>query len=417
MLRSKRVVPANNNGHVPAKKRSLDDKTRMEILRIMEEDPKATFVSLASKFGVSDRTISKVKNDADKIRERYGLGNPKTRDSWKRTVSNIKEPFERKMYQWISELTSRKVELPPSLVMQRARVKALSMDSIRLRPPQAGFIASWDGGEIDENDPALVQALNSLRHKISSYDLDLVYNMDETGLLYRVQPHYSVLCPSEANDARGKKPSKDRVSLLVCTNATGTHKIPLLMVGKVKQPACFKGYAPRIPYTHQRRAWCDQRVFQHWFYKVFIPSVRALTSQRVQLILDNAPGHCQSIDHPSVEIAFMPPNITARYQPMDQGVIAALKKRYKFKLYEELLRIHDKTNIERESLTKLVLSMKRGTAGVEYGRPPQLRDTIEILHGCWTYISKTVAANSWKKITLLSPPTPENHQCDVNLDV
>ncbi|CAK4677336.1 unnamed protein product, partial [Aphanomyces euteiches] len=110
----------------------------------MEEDPKATFVSLASKFGVSDRTISKVKNDADKIRERYGLGNPKTRDSWKRTVSNIKEPFERKMYQWISELTSRKVELPPSLVMQRARVKALSMDSIRLRPPQAGFIASWD---------------------------------------------------------------------------------------------------------------------------------------------------------------------------------------------------------------------------------------------------------------------------------
>ncbi|KAH9100939.1 hypothetical protein Ae201684P_007130 [Aphanomyces euteiches] len=281
---------------------------------------------------------SKVKNDADKIRERYGLGNPKTRDSRKRTVSNIKEPFEREMYQWISELTSRKVELPPSLVMQRARVKAFEHGFHTFKASTGwfyrfmgryGLTCSYlhgEGGEIDENDPALVQALNSLRHKISSYDLDFVYNMDETGLLYRVQPHYSVLCPSEANDARGKKPSKDRVSLLVCTNATGTHKIPLLMVGKVKQPACFKGYAPRIPYTHQRRAWCDQRVFQHWFYKVFIPSVRALTSQRVQLILDNAPGHCQSIDHPSVEIAFMPPNITARYQPMDQGVIAALKK-------------------------------------------------------------------------------------------
>ncbi|CAK4098090.1 unnamed protein product, partial [Aphanomyces euteiches] len=115
---------------------------------------------------------SKVKNDADKIRERYGLGNPKTRDSRKRTVSNIKEPFEREMYQWISELTSRKVELPPSLVMQRARVKAFEHGFHTFKASTGwfyrfmgryGLTCSYlhgEGGEIDENDPALVQALN-----------------------------------------------------------------------------------------------------------------------------------------------------------------------------------------------------------------------------------------------------------------
>ncbi|XP_054734505.1 tigger transposable element-derived protein 1-like [Anastrepha obliqua] len=39
---------------------------------------------------------------------------------------------------------------------------------------------------------------------------------------------------------------------------------------------------------------------------------------KVLLILDNAPGHPKDLNHPNVEIVFLPPNTTSIIQPLDQ---------------------------------------------------------------------------------------------------
>ena len=39
------------------------------------------------------------------------------------------------------------------------------------------------------------------------------------------------------------KSSKERISVLVCVNMTGTNKKDLLVIGKSKNPRCFKGKA------------------------------------------------------------------------------------------------------------------------------------------------------------------------------
>jgi len=225
----------------------------MEILNLLDNNPKTTFVSLATKLGVTDRTISNVKADAVSIRQRYNTGNPATRDARKRPVASNKSGFEDEMYNWVAKLRARKVELPPSFIMQRARAKASDhgLDTFKASPGwfyrfmrRYGLTCAsllGEGGDVDPTNLDLINSLNQLRTTIASYHPDNVYNMDETGLLYRILPHYTVLCPGEVKDARGKKPAKDRVSLLVCTNASGTHKVPLLMVGRAKQPACLKG--------------------------------------------------------------------------------------------------------------------------------------------------------------------------------
>ena len=52
---------------------------------------------------------------------------------------------------------------------------------------------------------------------------------------FRVLRKYTVLLPEEdITIARGKKNAKERVTLVVCANATGTHKIPLCMIRKPK---------------------------------------------------------------------------------------------------------------------------------------------------------------------------------------
>jgi len=61
-------------------------------------------------------------------------------------------------------------------------------------------------------------------------------------LFFRLLPKYSILMPNEdISSTRGKKKTKDCVSLIVCANASGTHKIPCVMIGKPKEPTCIKG--------------------------------------------------------------------------------------------------------------------------------------------------------------------------------
>ena len=68
---------------------------------------------------------------------------------------------------------------------------------------------------------------------------------------------------------------------------------------------------------------------------------------RILLLLDNAPTHpfaeeLNEID-PNGRVMYLPPNVTSLVQSMDQGVISALKRRYKTGfLYEMLFRNHTK---------------------------------------------------------------------------
>ena len=64
--------------------------------------------------------------------------------------------------------------------------------------------------------------------------------MDETGLNYHLLPRQSYVHKS-ASGARGTKHmnSKDRVTLYIATNSTGTHKVPLAMIGNSKNPCCL----------------------------------------------------------------------------------------------------------------------------------------------------------------------------------
>lgn len=103
------------------------------------------------------------------------------------------------------------------------------------------MILHGEGAEVDKNDPGLVSALEGLSLIIFQYNPENVYNMDETRLFFRLLSRYSLLLPNEyISSTKGKKNSKDRVSLIVCANASGSHKISYEMIGKSKEPACIK---------------------------------------------------------------------------------------------------------------------------------------------------------------------------------
>jgi hypothetical protein len=179
--------------------------------------------------------------------------------------------------------------VPPSLAIAKAKSIASS-----LLIPETDFKASWqwlsrfrvrrglqkmllhgEGAEVNKSDLVLLVALDDLYAIIAQYDPENVYNMDETGLFFCLLPRYNLLMPDEdISTTRRKKKSKDQVSLIVCANAVGTHKIPCALIGKPEAPACIKDRQWLVPYFSQAKAWMDVETCWKWFNEVFHPEVK-----------------------------------------------------------------------------------------------------------------------------------------------
>jgi len=72
---------------------------------------------------------------------------------------------------------------------------------------------------------------------------------------------------------------------------------------------------------------------------VFLPAVRERHGgAKCALIMGHSSTHDTALSADDVEILFLPPKVTAIYQPMNAGVIAALKRRYKRRLFVVIVR-------------------------------------------------------------------------------
>ncbi len=89
-----------------------------------------------------------------------------------------------------------------------------------------------------------------LRDRLREFDVDCIYNVDETGLFYKLLPKRSYVTQYENKKTlRGTRQmsAKDRITAYVCTNADGSEKLPLAIIGTAKNPRCFRLGHPPVP--------------------------------------------------------------------------------------------------------------------------------------------------------------------------
>ena len=289
----------------------LNDRQRMEIIALFDKPKPPSMRSIAREYGVNEKTIRNLRSNKDIVRERAQNVNQATQETTKRVSQAMFPELEKRLFDWIDAGRRMSLVLPPSLIRHKVRLLAQAIDI-----PDDKFKASWgwfvrfrhryglnfmnlcgEGGDVNKNDPELLQAIDDLGSIIDQYDPSCVYNMDETGLFLWFLPWYTVpLPPEDVSTVQGKKTAKDRVTLVVCCNATGTERLPIAMIGKAKELACISGNSWPIPYFQQKNAWIDVPTFNKWFNEVFEPHVRKRTGHKVLLILDNAPGHSTAFE-------------------------------------------------------------------------------------------------------------------------
>ncbi|XP_027696752.1 jerky protein homolog-like [Vombatus ursinus] len=223
-----------------------------------------------------------------------------------------------------------------------------------------------------------------------------IYNADETGLYWKSLPARTLAFENE-HPIPSHKLSRERLTVLCCVNATGSHKLKLCVVGKAEHLHLLREANPLnmpIDCFNHKEAWMDCTIFKEWFDKKFVPQVREhLLSkglpERAVLLLDYAPskpseGLLKSEDG-NIFVKYLPPNVAALIQPMDQGVIACMKRHYR----TGLLRKHVQEGHDMKS----------------FGTTLTAQDAITQAVRAWNLVKPVTIVRSWRKI--ISDPDEE----------
>ncbi|KAM7290331.1 tigger transposable element-derived protein 6-like [Ixodes scapularis] len=230
--------------------------------------------------------------------------------------------------------------------------------SLRQQAPGTGWLQQFKdrhditcknivGEAASVDDPSLQKWMEkNLDRILATYADKDTYNADETGLFFQLLPAKTLA--AKTDKCVGGKNSKNRITVLVCSNMDGSDKRDLLIIGKAKKPRGFaKVLSMPVAYRDNKKAWMTRDIFTKWltdFDKAMDKKKRKLL-----LLLDNCSAHHVNAHLSAVEVLFLPPNTTAKLQPMDQGVIANFKVLYQRRVIERLL-IDIRTAVDPASL-------------------------------------------------------------------
>ena len=250
---------------------------------------------------------------------------------------------------------------------------------------------SSQGEKLSANSDAAVDFVPTFHDFVSSRNLSLdsIFNCDETGLYFHLLPE-KILAASFEKSVDGLKKAKDRITLNVCSNASGTIKLPIHLIGKSKKPRCFRGINMDllpIVYSAQKNAWIESSLFHEWFHSHFIPCVEEKLGEDCEavLVLDNCAVHPDAnelvSENGKIIAKFLPPNVTSLIQPMDQGVLIGLKCRYKKKL-----------------LGRMLFADEDGMSIVDFLKSVNMKVVVDLISEAWDEVKGETVGKSWEKI-------------------
>ena len=369
---------AKNRG----KYQSLTLKRKLEILDQVEQSPKRKKKDIASAFGIPQSTLSTILKEKEKLLASSAAG----RTNRKRCRGHTRPDVDTALFQWFT--ATRQQSVPISGEVLKAKAEEFSKE---FGQPDwvcsSGWLSRWKvrhniayrnvSGEnaAMNKDVCDDWKLRKLRPLLSKYDSNDVFNADETGLYWRLLPDKTHAFRGEA--CTGTKKSKERVTVLVCANMTGTEKHSLLTIGKYKQPRCFRGVS-LLPteYEANPSAWMTSSIFEAWLQKW--NSKLARSGRKIVLFVDNCTAHPHIQGLEFIELVFLPPNTTSEIQPCDQGIIKTLKTYYRKIMVQRLLR-----------------ALSSGSTMAEY--KITLLDGIQILQKAWEMVTPATISNCFRK--------------------
>lgn len=370
---------------------TLEEK--IQLIRDNNDGNGLSFRKLADKYRCSIGSISNILKRKQEYLSDYETNGNK--DTKRKLKDDNGVQIDRLVFEWFSCQRAKNIPISGPILQERARQIA---EEIGIPPGQfkgsngwlekfrarhsinhraiSGESASVDQSTIDEWKRRLPSILNQ-------YKDEDVFNVDETGLFYKAMPDRSLVCPRES--CKGGKKSKERYTVMLCSNSTGTEKLKPLVIGKSARPRCFGRLNIQnlpVQWKSNRTAWMNALLFTEWLDN--LNQSMKKKKRKILLFLDNAPCHPPDAQFSNVKLQFFPPNTTSQAQPLDQGIIQNFKTHY------------------RKLLIKHVIA-RSATAQSTNDIVVNALDAIHWIHSSWKSVTETTIRNTFLSAGFLRP--------------
>ncbi len=211
-----------------------------------------------------------------------------------------------------------------------------------------------------------------------------IYNIDETGIFYKEQGRRSYTKSNK--DSKGYKLQKTRITLLLGVNKLGDF-LPPMIIGKSKQPRCFKKASPQsfnIIYSHNKSAWLTKIDFANYCNEINNTLVKE--NRKILILIDNFSGH--NIEAPSnIRFLRFPPNSTSKLQPLDLSPNNTIKQYYKSLLRQHIYCASINNGLELPGILRNVT----------------LTEVFSWITMSISHCTKISVINAWKKFESMNP--------------
>ncbi|XP_071086353.1 tigger transposable element-derived protein 6-like [Haliotis cracherodii] len=199
----------------------------------------------------------------------------------------------------------------------------------------------------------------SLQEVLREYNPCDIFNCDETGLFYKIEPNSTL------------------------STVPVSEKLKPLVIHKYNMPRCFGRTFDPTSVCHwyvNKKAWMTSLIFKAWLLN--LDRQMRLERRHVILLLDNAPSHA-TVDTTNVKCHFLPPNTTAHIQPLDARIIKNFKLYYK----KQQMKLH-LDNVEAEEI-----------------QPLDVKRSLLFIRAAWNEVKQDTIINCWHHTRILPDAT------------
>ncbi|XP_015431457.1 PREDICTED: jerky protein homolog-like [Dufourea novaeangliae] len=383
----------------------LSMKQRLEIVQHLESG--VSISTLAAEYDVAPVTVRRIKRNAVTVSQFTDQGFDKGhRKTLRRPVN---EELDNRLYTWFVERKTLSEPITDLLMVEKAAELNREIGGPSGFKASRGWLWRFKNRHgirlfVQNDDTSTVAAqqfVETFVRHLEEEDIDKenVYNMNATSLSWKTLSK-KIFDHSGEKRIEEKNMNKDRVTIGLCANVTGSHKLVPLFINRFENPRVLKYWKHRLPviYKAQQQAFMDQTVFADWYQNYFKPDVMKYqlhngTCGKVVLLLDNSREYnIQYLEElqgdERFQIVFLPPNTSHLLQPIDQ-VLEKTKKAYRHKMLNRAMSYPDGIQ--------------------EFYSNYDLKDCIHLLYEAWLEMSVLDIQNSWKNlIKQVAEGEPEN---------
>lgn len=349
-----------------AKRNSLSIVQKLNIISEIEKGSTKK-KDIANKYDIPVSSLSTIIKNKDKILKQSSVS--QQRQNHKKIRFCDYSDLDDVTMKWMTAIRQKNLPISGPLLQQKAKEFALALGhtdfaasngwlhKFKKRHNIMGKVVCGEGGDanMETSDNWINTVLPSL---VKDYDLNDVFNADETGLFFKCLPSRTLAFKNEK--CVGGEKSKERITVMLGSNFTGTEKLKLLVIGKSKNPRCFRGLKSlEVNYENNAKSWMTSDIFEKWLIK--LDNKFAHEKRKILMFVDNCPAHPKNVQTKltNIKLAFFPPNMTSSLQPMDQGIINNLKQAYRKRILKKILDMTEDNKLLSISLLDAIRELSK----------------------------------------------------------